>query len=118
MTDLTTWLLSQIDADEAVAVEGVETLGDWAEDSADLDAGALLWQAKRTLAQCAAHRRIVELHSPEVDACPPMDTSDDAAFYDSWCPTLRAIAGIYADRPGFREEWALSGDTERAGGAG
>ena len=84
------------------------------------------WPA-RTLATCAAIRRIVELH--------PIDSSlrgpvTDNKFYtcacgpDSWpwdpetrndvpepvgdfwpCQTLRALAAIYADHPDYRTEW-------------
>lgn len=69
----------------------------------------------RVLATCAAHRRIVEEHSnfydnpyapasaygPECKSC-----GSPGEYGVDWpCPTLRALASIYADRDGFREEW-------------
>jgi hypothetical protein len=85
------------------------------------------------LAVCAAHRRIVELHRdwPVLVESEPefnMDRADDVNSYAmsmskriAWlteqeyrerfgmepptAPVLRALASVYADRPGFREEW-------------
>lgn len=65
------------------------------------------------LAVCKAHRAIVELHRG-CHVCPSghgvgytdhSDGSDMGEGVDV-CPTLRALATIYADRPGWREEWA------------
>lgn len=82
------------------------------------------------LADCAAKRRIVELHRPyryandfqaavfdsledaqAADA--DRDWDDDCSSCGRWdeypvaspCPTLRALALPYVDHPDFREEW-------------
>jgi hypothetical protein len=56
----------------------------------------------RVLAECAAKRRIVELHSGENDT--PCQSWAGNYTYEP-CPTLRALASVYADHPEFREEW-------------
>jgi hypothetical protein len=67
------------------------------------------------LAVCEAHRRIVELHVEDEGVCrvcqwdrdcdQPVYTHNDDPAWLYPCPTLRALAAIYADRDGFREEW-------------
>lgn len=68
----------------------------------------------RVLAECAAKRRIVELHTafsePQhmvygtITACCECGSVDDAPV--EWpCPTLRALAQPHADRPDYREEF-------------
>jgi hypothetical protein len=110
---LTDWLLARVAEDEANV---------W--DFAEVD-------RPHVLAVCAAHRRIVERHQPtpmldhyeygctcgfsdhrwsECRACGAH--LDDEGEYDRGirgrvCPDLAALASIYADRPGFREEWRL-----------
>ena len=74
----------------------------------------------RVLATCKAHRAIVEAHpvSTEYEAeycmtcqwdvdcdAPKHDHQDGAGEYP--CPTLRALASIYADQPAFDPRWAL-----------
>jgi hypothetical protein len=81
------------------------------------------------LAVVAAHRRIVELHSRYLHVTDPDYANDpqlarelDEDFEESncktcgsyfeypepWpCPTLRALAAIYADHEDYRAEWAL-----------
>lgn len=60
------------------------------------------WRSRaRVLAQCAAHRRIVErLTCPEAPDCGDHD-----------CMTIdedrRLLASVYADHPGWRDEWKL-----------
>jgi phage terminase large subunit GpA-like protein len=68
----------------------------------------------RVLAECEAHRRIVEAHRPDdmFDHCAicldgDFDTLGDPTREDWPCPTIRALASVYADREGFRAEWAL-----------
>jgi len=52
------------------------------------------------LAECAAKRRIVELHS-DLDSGGYCRVDDDAAP----CPTLRALALPHVDHPDYRDEW-------------
>lgn len=109
---LTDWLLACIAEDEAVARRVQE---------APPSAVALLWGSvfptpenrtpfdpARVLALCEAHRRIVEWHEPyrmaSLDYC---SSCGDVPQVDYPCPTLRALAVIYADHPDYRAEWAL-----------
>lgn len=65
------------------------------------------------LADIEAKRRIVALHfDPSYEYLPDYDPSctgsyDTAEARAGDCDTLRALASVYADRPGFREEWRL-----------
>lgn len=72
----------------------------------------------RVLRQVAAMRKIVELHSPErvwtgsgyedgkCTTCLISQSDLYGSEYETApCPTLRALAGIYADRDGYGE-WA------------
>lgn len=64
--------------------------------------------------QVKAYRAILDMHA---DSDFPYDPEDGPGQY-SWtarcdrcyktwpCPTLRALASIYSDREGYREEWA------------
>lgn len=68
----------------------------------------------RVLAECAAKRAIVELHTPygtpqvmvygTITACETCGSVDDAPH--EWpCETLLALAAVYADHPDYREDW-------------
>lgn len=59
--------------------------------------------ANRVLAECAAMRAIVGLHTGSVQDCVG---HDDPA--DPRCPTLRHLASIWADRDDFDPEWRVS----------
>lgn len=62
----------------------------------------------RAVAECEAHRRIVELHTDgETDPDYPWcETCSGEIHAVRWpCPTLRALASIYADHPEFQEAW-------------
>lgn len=59
------------------------------------------------LAWVAGIRAVVEMHRPNI--CPnpehPHDATCDECL-DEWpCPTSRALAAIFADQPGYDEEW-------------
>jgi hypothetical protein len=65
------------------------------------------WHATRVLAECAAKRRIAELHNPDLDRgrlyCSECDGSHT---YASWpCATLKLLALPYAEHPDYRPEW-------------
>ena len=121
MSDLTDWLLACIAAEESAAnaVENgpgeiqrtyYDRLGVSTSDG-EFHRAYLTIDPARVLAVCKAHRAIVEGHTPkhgECRVCFDRDycTAGDYVFEDWPCPTLRAIASIYADRPGWREEWA------------
>lgn len=71
----------------------------------------------RAFAECAAKRAIIEMHKvivvwPEgtggskyytggVDVCASCDERTHVP-----CPTLRALAAVYADHPDYQQEWA------------
>ncbi len=51
----------------------------------------------RVLAECAAKRKLVEMHI----------TCDDVSYGDaSTCPEIRTIAAVYTDHPEYLQEWA------------
>jgi hypothetical protein len=124
MIDLTTWLLTQIDADERVADRALDVSTDlghqasWSSFSAgDVADEAIThveaWSPDRVLAECEAKRRIVDLH-PVVgdDVCDTcvVGMRGYPAYPNSkperWpCGTLRALALGYADRPGYQQDW-------------
>lgn len=73
----------------------------------------------RVLAECAAKRSIIAEHVPvdysglgmeSPNACArcgaDLNMSDWDWVHDSFpCPTLRALAAIYADHPDYQQEW-------------
>lgn len=73
----------------------------------------------RVLARCRADRAIVDLHptrtaywwggEAEVEVCDTCSTGPYAQDEDveAPCPTLRALASVYADHPDYQPEWAL-----------
>ena len=62
----------------------------------------------RVLAQCKAYRAIVELHET-VSAAPGRRelTCAECGSVVHPCPTLRALASIWADHPDFNPDWAV-----------
>ena len=106
---LTEFLLARIAEDEAAAPRRHDAMCEWSmrgdcgatED--DCDCGVTIRRA-RAQAECEAKRRIVE--ACEYAASPEFESDYDLApRYDLADDTLRALAAIYADRDGFREEW-------------
>lgn len=108
--------------------------GDWAEirqhelpygkadyEHADVStAGLMLWgrnedehvarfDPARVTAELAAKRAIVYLHGRGHD-CSGYDHNGEVDAYqyvpDGDCSTLRHLAAVYADRPGYQPEWA------------
>lgn len=125
MNDLVAWLRAQLDEDERLApfgapawsVTGRRNVADdngdtvaMAADRAEADHIAR-WDPARVLREVEAKRRIIELH-------PLVTYTDEEPGYrqilnDHTCPgrqapctTLRLLALPYADRPGYRQEWA------------
>jgi hypothetical protein len=125
MTDLVTWLRAQLDEDEAVA--GSATSGPWNNDDAMSRDGVYApavdtwvadcrfeqmgpfaldnathiarWDPARILAEVEAKRRILAM-------------GDDFEIYSepytsqtTWERIVALMAGAYADRSGYREEW-------------
>lgn len=116
MSDLTDFLLARIAEDEADSYRIHDLLDDkytWPDDLAGCPCGV----PARVLAECAAKRRIVALHSETSEmrdygnwephlcrSCGGQGYNDfDGIAYP--CDTIKALASVYADHPDFREEW-------------
>jgi hypothetical protein len=91
-------------------------------------AAMIVWQTpRRALAQIAADRAILELHTG-AHSCPELKTgtypddwpegaswgkagsawrhaSNEYFYEDAPCPTIRLKVEQYADRPGYNEQW-------------
>lgn len=124
MTTITEFLLDQIARDEALALAalGETTYGagvhgeNAAEEVAEMGRGEgaavagyahlLNWMPARVLAECKAKREIVELHAGGDAWCDHCSADRPGSASDA-CPTIRALASVYADREGYRAEWAL-----------
>ena len=75
------------------------------------------WWPARVLAECAAKRAIVAEHGRDDDSS--ADYCETCAVWwkcelgegpppVAWpCPTLRALAAVYADHPDYQQEWAV-----------
>lgn len=118
---LTDFLLARIDEDED---EAKAAMGPANSPMGDDAADEVLWMARnegvaeagiehfarhdpaRVLAECEAKRRIVEAHGPyrmaSLGYCSSCGDVPQVAYP---CPTLRALAAIYADHPDYRVEW-------------
>jgi hypothetical protein len=129
MDDLVTFLRACLDEDERVALEAAAQTGGNVEIVAkNLD---IIFEClgrhwarhdpARVLAEVAAKRAIVDLHSPSEGDCRTCahltdDEDPDGNWYtdvlgEPWpCPTLRHLAAVYADQPGYRPEWAPLAD--------
>lgn len=64
----------------------------------------------RVLAECQAKRRIVELHMPDHECTDgstnyPGVFAGDPALGMTVCPTLVALASVYAGHDDYRREW-------------
>lgn len=60
----------------------------------------------RVLAECEAKRRIVELHAEYADFG-DCSTCGDVPQVEYPCETLRVLASVYANRPGFDPAWRV-----------
>jgi predicted Zn-ribbon and HTH transcriptional regulator len=108
MSDLTDFLQARIAEDEATT-QFVIANTDRDEQPAELVGSP--YDPLRVLAECAAKRRIVEIHRAEEGMQPPIcrecsyDGDDETRWVDMPCPTLKALALTYSDHAGYREEW-------------
>lgn len=94
-TTLTEWLLEQLHEDERlseVALHGDDhhPRGECFTCDETRDARALGAGTERWSADIEAKRRIVEM---------------EESYEDAYVTAVRALATVYADRPGYREEW-------------
>jgi hypothetical protein len=132
MTELVEFLLARIADDEQDARGTQVDIDRWRRENeingvdgsqGSITVASLLGTAMdpaRVLAECAAKRRIVELHGATM-VKQWMNPFDGPAYQEeewscetcgwfetgSACDTLRALASIYVDHPDFRPEWRL-----------
>lgn len=71
----------------------------------DFESHLAAWCPARVLAEVAAKRTIVEMHGSFVGRVCDRCSSDWATTTTMPCLTVRVLASVYADRPGFLEEW-------------
>jgi hypothetical protein len=150
VTDLATWLLEQIAADEQRALAVPESQRVWHHDvpadndtpaALDLggqggsfipvagphaaDEGTTLWPAEadhietwdpaRVLAECDTKRWIIELAEEASGLDMSVDNDRRVGARDMQAEPLvgdlilRRMAGVYADRVGYRTEWRVEG---------
>ena len=113
MEDLIAWLRAQLDEDERVirgwasACVHVEACFDGSSDFLDR------FTEDRMLAEVDAKRQLMELHRPVRKRSTGSDGGviEDCKMCDHFpaqypCATMRLLALPYADRSGYRQEWA------------
>lgn len=125
MVDLAQWLRAQLDADAERARTAAEEYGpDWyyddgfvlarreddmvatgSQDFLDRQQGEHVaeWDPARVLREIEAKRQIIDQHERYAAERRRMMGGWDPQSDDS--PVLAALAAVYADRPGYREEW-------------
>lgn len=138
MEDLVRWLNTQLDEEQQEAEEALRRTtttrrrigGQWVEDTVQPpEWRRSVWDPARVLREINAKRSVVELHKPIPDPTPPFRDVDGflcsvctagGAMYDQQrgvlftdltvfpCATLRLLAAVYADRPGYQESWRPS----------
>ena len=109
---LADFLLARIAEDEA-AVDVAGHFGDprtngWADSDAPLqrlDYDQMLTGPSRVLAECEAHRRIVELALAAADADDAYDDDYADGWRCAWESACELLASTYADHPDYRQEW-------------
>ena len=109
--DLARWLGVQLDEDERIARAADADLSnltgyveiEYPEVTAD-ETHALRHRPARVLREIDAKRRILAEHPLNGWVCDTCDNGEVDQVFP--CPTLRLLALPYADRPGYREEWA------------
>lgn len=128
MADIVAWLLEQIAEDGRVAAEAMSTAPVEVRYASGTDfgpaIGRLLFARRfapvRVLAECAAKRKILDAHRhmPAVrqDGSERHDFGCWTCHADThcgdtvawgWCDTVRLLASVYADRPGYDPEWLV-----------
>ena len=130
VTDLASWLLAQIDADEQLARRVEEQVGaarageqfpdrsriadyddfpsyPWSLEQPELEFLAR-WHPRTVMADLEATRRVVRFCTQLINITALQEDavdSDDSARADVAWETLRLLALPYANRDGYREEW-------------
>src|ERR1051326_543591 len=105
MDDLVAWLRAQLDEDERVARwaqrQRAEDGSTWWWDEPDSESGAehliSLFNPDRVLREVEAKRGILD------DLPNPAEVSDGMWLLSD--RMIRRLVSVYADRPGYRDEW-------------
>jgi hypothetical protein len=128
VSDLDTWLLEQIAADEAAARSAFaghnQAWPTWSARSGVLATGEgdiddlivindapiarhmATWDPARALAECETKRRIINMWRKAVPLGPmSLRSVSEHARYVALDEVIGLLALPYADRPGYREEW-------------
>ena len=129
MSNLAEFVLARVAEDEATAraVTGPEWSAATCEWWGDLGDYVGRRDPARVLAECEAKRAIVAEHPNDSGSCAVCSDDDDGACGDpeccstgpwiAWkdwpCPTLRALAAVYADHPDYRHEWKVASRSPR-----
>jgi hypothetical protein len=104
--ELVTWLRGVLDEDETALDSqhpfGCNAYPVGADDEFDLTRCDC--RVKARLADIAAKRAILKMHRPEPGQHPDFCGFD---LHELPCLTIRLLASAYADRSGYRREWAL-----------
>jgi len=131
--DLTGWLVVQVAQDEReahLAFSGqMDPENGWGEHGRAVTphvgvihediqrAHVVKWNPARVLVECDVKRRILAVHhragsvypgdrdDPRCVGCGFDGDEEPVTPHIDQCPTLRALALPYADRPGYRAEW-------------
>jgi len=119
--DLAAFLAARLDEDENRARaaqaewDSPSVRYEWEDLPDEVFAHARTHDPARVLREVAAKRAILELHHirrigtwPVCTHCRPVDPeyTDDLTSEPWPCRTLRALAAVYSDHPGYRQEWA------------
>jgi hypothetical protein len=96
--DLIDWLRAQLDTCEAKNLRVLQ--GDNWDWFAGSESGS-----RRALQEVKIFRELLDLHGNY--GTPPLSSMDECRdCVNTWpCPTVRLLAAIFSDRPGYREEW-------------
>lgn len=122
MTEMIAWLRAQLDTDERIARKAANfpydhpTDAPWERARIVVERGAAFTSdahiaahnPARVLRQLQAHRTILDLHA-RAHECSTFDEVDvdncTWVLETESCSTVRALASIYSDGDGYREEW-------------
>lgn len=103
---LTEFLLARITEDEAAGSDAPDSAEwGWWVGVAMTSLCTRLPDTRRVLAECAAKRQIVAIHSGGHACQEPNTGGGSFTDFGSDCVTLGHLASVYADHQDYREEW-------------
>jgi len=124
MSDLITWLRSQLDEDENDASTSHQLLCDIYDLDVDLNGGdptdpqVCTCRVRRRLLDVASKRAILDTILPAIEQMDDQIISEWGSLGDPPCDEVsllpKLLAAPYADRPGYLDEWWPPGLTRTA----